>query len=67
MTVREQLRLAYVRSGRTLVDISAESGVSESTILNIFRGRNVTASNLFAVCSALGVRHVEVPYREMSA
>ena len=66
-TVREQLRTAYLASGRTLVDISVESGVSQSTILNIFRGRNVTVENLFAVACALGVRAVDVPSRELSA
>lgn len=61
MTVREQLREAYLRSPLTIVDIAAASGVSESTILNIFRGRNVTAGNLFAVACVLKVRAIDVP------
>ena len=61
VTVREQLRAAYLQSGRTLVDISVESGVSENTILNAFRGRNVTSANLFALASTLRIEAIRVP------
>lgn len=61
VTVREQVRQAYLESGWTIARITAESGVSENTILNIFRGRNVTTENLFAVCCALGVKTLDVP------
>jgi transcriptional regulator with XRE-family HTH domain len=61
MTIREQMRAAYLRSNLTVTDIAAASGVSESTILNIFRGRNVTAGSLFAVASVLNVRAIDVP------
>ncbi len=61
MTVREQLRAAYVSSNLTVTDIAVASGVSESTVLNIFKGRNVTVDNLFAVAGVLGVRAIDVP------
>jgi transcriptional regulator with XRE-family HTH domain len=67
MTIREQLRAAYLTSGLTVTEISVAAGVSENTILNIFRGRNVTASNLFAVASVLRVRALDVPQQQMSA
>ncbi len=62
MTVREQLRAAYVSSNLTVTDIAVASGVSESTVLNIFKGRNVTVDNLFAVAGVLGVRAIDVPH-----
>lgn len=61
MTIGAQLRAAYAASPLTLADVAHAAGVSESTVLNIFRGRNVTAGNLFAVAGALGVRSVAVP------
>ena len=61
MTVREQMRTAYLRSGKTLVEIAVEAGVSENTILNVFRGRNVTSANLFALASALHIEAISVP------
>jgi len=61
MTIREQMRAAYLRSNLTVTDIAAASGVSERTILHIFSGRNVTAANLFAVASVLNVRAIDVP------
>ncbi len=61
MTIREQMRDAYLRSNLTITDIAVASGVSESTILNIFRGRNVTAGSLFAVASVLDVQAIDVP------
>ena len=64
MTIREQLRAAYLASGLTMTEISVASGVSENTILNIFRGRNVTAGNLFAVASVLRVRAIDVPSQQ---
>lgn len=67
MTVREQLRSAYLQSALTITDIAVASGVSESTIMNMFRGRNVTADNLFAVASVLRVRAIAVPDQQASA
>ncbi len=61
MTIREQMRAAYIKSNLTITDISVASGVSENTVLNILRGRNVTAGNLFAVASVLDVRAIDVP------
>lgn len=61
VTVREQLRAAYLQSGRTLVDISTESGVSERTIRHMLCGRNVEAGNLFAVASTLRIEAIRVP------
>lgn len=63
MTVREQLRQAYVESGRTITQIATDAGVSENTVLNIFRGRNVTAGSLFAVASVLQIRAISVEVR----
>ncbi len=62
MTIREQMRSAYLRSNLTVVDIAAASGVSERTIRNILRGQNVSAENLFAVACVLNVRAIDVPH-----
>lgn len=58
MTVREQIRQAYSESGMTLVKVARLSGVSENTIGNIMRGRNVTYANLFAVAKVLNIEAI---------
>ena len=60
MTVGAQMKLAYRLSGKTLVQIEVESGVSETTILNIFRDRNVTVSNVFAVAATRRRREIGI-------
>jgi len=60
MTVQEQLRQAYVESGMTMVKIARLSGVSENTIGNIFRGRNATYANLFAVAKVLNIEAIQI-------
>lgn len=61
MTVRDQMREAFRRSGLRVCDVAARSGVSESTVLNIFRGRNVSTSNLFAVAVVIGLQRIDLP------
>lgn len=58
MTVREQLRQAYVESGMSMVKIARLSGVSENTIGNMLRGRNVTFANLLAVAKVLNIEAI---------
>ena len=60
MTVRDQMRDAYRRWGLRLCDEASRSGVSASTVLNIFRGRNVSTSNLFAVAAVIGLRQIDL-------
>jgi len=64
MTVREQLRDAYLSSGRTMDDLSHASGVSKRTILHMFCGRNVTTANLFALACVLRIESIRVPVSE---
>ena len=60
MTVREQIREAYLQSGLTIAEIAGRSGVAENTILRVMKGRNVTVANLFAVASVLRVEAIRV-------
>ena len=55
MTVREQLRAAYLASGMTQEEIAHKAGVSQKTLWNTLRGRNVDSENLFAVAKVLKV------------
>lgn len=55
MTVSEQLRDAYQRSGLTQEEIAHRAGVSEKTLWNALRGRNVEAGNLIAVAKVVGL------------
>jgi hypothetical protein len=64
MTIREQLRAAYLIDGRAAVDICAEAGVSRATFFNALSGRPVLTNNLFALCAALRVSSLDVPARE---
>lgn len=61
MTVRDQIRAAYVASGLTQGQIAARAGLSESTVLNVMRGRNVTSEALIAVAVVLGVEQLQLP------
>ena len=63
MTVREQIRAAYLASGMTITQIAVEAGVSEGTVVNVMRGRNVTVGNLFAVAAVLRVGSIDVEAR----
>lgn len=65
MTIREQIRLAYRQSGMTQAQIAARAGVSESTVLNILRGRNVSLDTLIAVAGALSLTTLELPTRRL--
>lgn len=58
MTVREQIRAAYLRSGLTQGQVAARAGVSESTVLNVLRGRNVTIETLLAVAMVVEVEQL---------
>jgi transcriptional regulator with XRE-family HTH domain len=61
MTVRDQIRAAYLASGLTQGQIAARAGLSESTVLNVMRGRNVTVDVLVAVAVVLGVESLCLP------
>lgn len=61
MTVREQMREAYLASGKTHLQIGQEAGVHTNTVINILRGRNVTMANLFAVACVLKIEAISVP------
>ena len=61
MTVREQLRDAYLRSGMTAVDICEEAGVGRRTFFNALRGLPVRSENLFAICTVLRMDVLRVP------
>lgn len=61
MTVREQLRTAYLASGLTQEEIAFRAGVSSKTLYNALSGRNVETENLFAVCAVLGVSSLVIP------
>ncbi len=64
MTIREQLRAAYLTSGLTAIDICTEAGVSRATFFNALSGRPVCSDNLFALCAVLRVSSLAVPMRE---
>lgn len=55
MTAYQQLRLAYLSSGRTLADIAREVGCAENTVLRVLgpRPRNVRVDVMLAVAGAL--------------
>ena len=61
MTVREQLREAYLRSGMSAVDICEEAGVGRRTFFHALAGRPVHSQNLFAICSVLRIDVLHVP------
>lgn len=61
MTIREQLRAAYLASGLTQEEIAHRSGVSQKTLWNILSGRNAESASLFSVCVVLGVQSIVVP------
>lgn len=61
MTVREQLRAAYLASGLTQEEIAYRAGVSQKTLVNILGGRNAEADNLLAVARALRIEAIIVP------
>jgi predicted transcriptional regulator len=61
MTVREQLRDAYLRSGMTAIDICEEAGVGRRTLFNALAGRPVRSENLFAICTVLRMDVIRVP------
>ena len=61
MTIREQLRAAYLASGLTQEEIAHRSGVSQKTLWNILSGRNAESASLFSVCVVLGVQSLSVP------
>lgn len=65
MTVHQQLRAAYLASGRTMADIGAEAGCSENTVLRIVgpRPQNASMENLIAVAMVLRVDTLRVPAR----
>ncbi len=67
MTIREQLRAAYLDSGLTAIDICTEAGVSRATFFNALSGRPVCSDNLFALCAVLRVSSLAVPMRESNA
>ena len=58
--IHEQVRSAYKRSGMSLAEIANTSGVSENTVLNVFRGRNVTVGNLIAVAQTVGLSALDL-------
>jgi len=66
MTIREQLRAAYLASDRPAIDICTEAGVSRATFFNAMSGRPVLTSSLFALCAVLRVSSISVPMRESS-
>ena len=66
MTVREQVRAAYLASGLSQEEIAHRAGVSPKTLWNILSGRNADTENLFAVCVVLGLSALHVPRREQS-
>lgn len=61
MTVRDQIRAAYLASGLTQGQIAARAGLSEGTVLNVLRGRNVTSEALIAVAVVLEVEVLHLP------
>ena len=61
MTIREQLRAAYLASGLTQEEIAHRSGVSQKTLWNILSGRNAESASLFSVCVVLGVQSITIP------
>jgi transcriptional regulator with XRE-family HTH domain len=60
MTIREQVRAAYLASGLTQEEIAFRAGVSSKTLWNILSGRNADSENLFAVCVVLGLTSIHV-------
>lgn len=60
MTIREQLRAAYLASGLTQEEIAHRAGVSQKTLWNTLSGRNVEAENLFAVAKVLRIESLTV-------
>jgi transcriptional regulator with XRE-family HTH domain len=50
-----QVRHAYRRSGLTIEKWAARAGVSQNSILNVMRGRNVTLEILTSACAAVGL------------
>lgn len=60
MTVREQLRAAYLASDRAAIDICVEAGVSRATFFNALSGRPVCSHNLMALCAALRIESLVV-------
>ena len=63
MTIREQLRLAYYRSGLTHAEIAARAGVAENTVGRVLTGRNATVETLVAVAVVFGVESLTVAPR----
>lgn len=61
MTISDQLRAAYCKSTMSQSQIAARAGVSETTVLNIFRGRNVSTASLLAVAAVLGISTLHIP------
>ena len=55
MTVREQLRDAYLRSGLTQTEIAVRAGVHENTVYRILAGQNTRADALLAVAMTLRI------------
>jgi lambda repressor-like predicted transcriptional regulator len=54
MTIRDQLRAAYDRSGMSMAAIALESGVSETTVRNaLLTSRNVGIENVAAIACVL--------------
>ncbi len=56
MTAYQQLRAAYLMSGRTIAEIAAHAGYAENTVARVLgpRPRNVRADVMLAVAGALG-------------
>jgi transcriptional regulator with XRE-family HTH domain len=61
VTIREQIRAAYLASGLSQEEIAFRAGVSSKTLWNILSGRNAASENLFAVCVVLGLTEIHVP------
>jgi|DEB3_MinimDraft_2_1074329.scaffolds.fasta_scaffold15888_2 transcriptional regulator with XRE-family HTH domain len=66
MTVREQMRAAYLASGKSQMRIAQESGVHHRTVYKMLKGDNVTVANLFAVACVLNIEAIQVPTRPTS-
>jgi len=58
--LHDQLYMAYRRSQIPLSEVVERSGVSETTVLNAFRGRNVTVWNVAAIAQVIGLPSLEL-------
>ena len=61
LTIGAQLRAAYRSSGLTVALIAERAGVSETTLHDAMRDRNVTIGNVAAIAGALGLASLEIP------